>query len=294
MDLLNLTIAIPVLNEEKNLPGCLDSIGKDFALKIVIIDSGSSDKTVEIAKEYRAEIINFKWNGKFPKKRNWFLRNRKIDTKWILFLDADEYLTADFKKELRGILAKDDKVGYWLSYSVFFMGAKLRGGYPLKKLALFCPEAGEYEYINEENWSELDMEVHEHPVLNGKIGQIKSKIDHMDFNDISRFNKKHFEYACWEAKRFINSLNDENIRSKWTWKQKIKYKLMGCILIGPAFFVGSYFFWGGFRDGVNGLAYAIFKMSYFNLVYCKIRELKVRNTRLALLGNTKIERLEIY
>ena len=98
---LDLTIAIPAKNEETNLAACLDAIGKDFAEKIVIIDSGSTDKTKLIAAQYDVQVIDFNWNGKFPKKRNWYLRNYTPTTKWILFLDADEYLTPDFKNEVR-------------------------------------------------------------------------------------------------------------------------------------------------------------------------------------------------
>ena len=136
--MLDLTIAIPVRNEEKNLPGCLDAIGKDLAQKIVIIDSGSTDRTIEIARQYDVEVVNFVWDGKFPKKRNWFLRNHTPSTKWVLFLDADEFLTADFKWEIREKLSlDDDRAGYWLRYSIYFMGHKLKGGYPLKKVSAF-------------------------------------------------------------------------------------------------------------------------------------------------------------
>ena len=98
---LDITIAIPVKNEEKNLGGCLDAIGDDFARSIVLIDSQSTDGTLEIARAYGIDVVDFKWDGKFPKKRNWFLRNHSIQTEWIMFLDADEYLTAEFKNELR-------------------------------------------------------------------------------------------------------------------------------------------------------------------------------------------------
>lgn len=64
----DLTIVIPVKNEEKNLKGCLDAIGKDFARHIVLVDSASSDTTLAIATDYNLEIINFQWNGQFPKK----------------------------------------------------------------------------------------------------------------------------------------------------------------------------------------------------------------------------------
>ena len=273
---LDLTIAIPARNEEKNILNCLHAIGKDFAQHICIIDSDSTDKTCAIAKEFGAEIINFTWNGQFPKKRNWFLRYHTPKTKWILFIDADEYLTMSFKEALGEALSKDDKVGYWLNYTIYFMGKKLKGGYPLKKLALFRVGAGEYEEIDEQQWSKFDMEIHEHPILKGEIGFIKRKIDHQDFKGITHYMSKHSEYATWEAKRFIASCNHKG-KANWTWKQHIKYRLMQTVWLGPVFFVGSYFIMGGIRDGGRGLAFAILKMSYFNQVYCKILEQKNRN-----------------
>jgi hypothetical protein len=197
------------------------------------------------------------------------LRNHLPTTKWILFLDADEYLTAHFKSELRDRLPSENKVGYWLNYTIYFMGRKLKGGYPLKKLALFQVGSGEYEQINEDNWSKLDMEIHEHPILNGEIGIIKEKIDHRDFRDVTHYIGKHNEYAAWEAKRFLStSANKE----QWTWKQRLKYRLMSTVWIGPAFFLGSFILLGGFRDGTRGLAFAMLKLSYFNQIYCIVRE----------------------
>ncbi|WP_017733612.1 glycosyltransferase family 2 protein [Nafulsella turpanensis] len=274
--LLDLTIAIPVRNEEKNLSGCLASIGRDLAQHVIVIDSDSTDRTPEIAMNFGVELVNFTWNGKFPKKRNWFLRNHKPDTEWVLFLDADEYLTEPFKEELRKVLNRknDDKVGYWLNYSVYFLGKKLNGGYPLRKLALFKVGAGEYEQVDEEHWSRLDMEVHEHPVLLGKEGFIRSKIDHQDFRGISHFVHKHMEYANWEARRFLNGMSNPGYSSNLTRKQRLKYYLMRSPMIGVVFFMGSFFLYGGFRDGVKGFAHAVLRMSYFMQVYCRIQEIK--------------------
>lgn len=277
--LLDLSIIIPVKNEEKNLPGCIMAIGSDLAKTIVVIDSGSTDSTREIALNLKAQVIDFKWNGKFPKKRNWLLKNHPPKTKWVLFLDADEYLTEEFKTELRAKLnQEDDKVGYWLHYTIFFLGKKLKGGYPLRKLALFKVGAGEYEQIDEKQWSNLDMEVHEHPILKGEVGEIKSKIDHHDYRGVSHYIAKHNEYASWEAARFSQFMNQSDLRTSWTWKQRLKYKLLKSLLIGPAYFFGSYFILGGFKDGARGFAFAILKMSYFTQVYCKIKEIKRAQT----------------
>jgi glycosyltransferase involved in cell wall biosynthesis len=271
-DLLDLTIAIPVKNEQANLQRCLEAIGKDLAKRVIIIDSGSTDRTVDIAESYGAEVINFVWNGRFPKKRNWFLRNHQIPTKWVLFIDADEYLTSAFKAELRAVIPTSEKVGYWLNYTVYFLGKELKGGYPLKKLALFQVGKGEYEMIDEEHWSNLDMEVHEHPIIDGAVGSITSKIDHRDFKGTSNFVIKHNEYASWEAARFLKAMQKPDASANWTLKQKLKYRLMKSVFIIPIFFIGTYFLYKGFRDGARGFAHAILRMSYYTQIYCKIRE----------------------
>lgn len=278
MEALDLTIVIPVRNEETNLPNCLAAIGRDLARRVVVVDSGSTDQTCQIARTWGAEVVDFHWNGLFPKKRNWYLRNHRPDTRWVMFLDADEYLTPAFTTELRQALSRTDKAGYWLSYTVYFMGKRLKGGYPLRKLALFRVGAGEYERIDEDQWSRLDMEVHEHPVLDGEVGILYSKIDHQDFRGVSHYVTKHNEYASWEAERFMKATAEGQVHGTWTWKQRLKYRLMRSPLIGPAYFFGSFFLMGGFRDGARGLAFAILKMAYFTQVFCKIQEKSRRQT----------------
>jgi glycosyltransferase involved in cell wall biosynthesis len=270
---LDLTIVIPARNEEKNLANCLRAVGADFAAKIVVIDSQSTDRTREIAADFGAEVIEFNWNGHFPKKRNWYLRAHPPQTKWVMFLDADEYLTGKFKSELTNVLSqKNDIVGYWLNYTVYFLGKELKGGYPLRKLALFQVGKGEYEKIDEDQWSHLDMEIHEHPILNGKIGFIESKIDHQDFRGITHYVDKHNAYASWEAERFMKLYSETSMMTQFTWKQRIKYRLIKTPLVGPAFFFGSFILLGGFRDGTRGFTFAILKTAYFIQVYCKIKE----------------------
>lgn len=269
---LDLTIVLPVKNEERNLPGCLEAIGEDLAAAIVVIDSGSTDRTREIALQYGATVIQFDWDGKFPKKRNWYLRNHPPATRWVMFLDADEYLLPGFRNELNRVLPATDAAGFWLRYTIYFLGKPLKGGYPLRKLALFRVGAGEYERIDEDAWSHLDMEIHEHPILQGRIEEIREPIDHRDFRGVSHWVTKHNEYSSWEARRYQKLMEDPGARARWTFFQRIKYALMNTPLIGPAFFLGSFLLMGGFRDGSRGFAWALLKAGYFNQVYCKIRE----------------------
>lgn len=273
--MLDLTIAIPVKNEAKNLAKCLSAIGDDLAKEVVVIDSGSTDGTQGIAEDHGVPVIDFRWNGKFPKKRNWFLRDHTPITEWVLFLDADEILTDSFKEELEVTLPNSPKSGYWLNYSIYFLGKPLKGGYPLKKLALFRVGAGEYERIDEEAWSQLDMEIHEHPVIKGEVGQIRSRIDHQDLRGVEAWARKHVEYASWEAKRYLQRINNPEVRKQWTLAQWVKYRLMDTPLIGHAFFLGCYILLGGFRDGYRGLAWAQLKAGYFTQVYARIQEEKL-------------------
>ncbi len=279
MQPLDLTIVIPAKNEERNLAACLQAIGPDFARRIVVVDSGSADQTCQIARAGGADVINFEWNGHFPKKRNWYLRHHKPDTTWVLFLDADEFLTPQWKAEIRRVLPGSDKAGYWLAYSIYFLGKRLRRGYPLDKLALFRVGAGEYERIDEQRWSNFDMEIHEHPILDGAVGTIKSRIDHRDFRGVSYYVEKHNEYSSWEAHRYVQSKSDPDFAAKMTGKQKIKYKILESPFSGLIYFMGAYFAMGGLFDGTRGLTFALLKMNYFTQIYCKIRELESARKR---------------
>ena len=127
MDKLPITVIVPVRNEEKNLPNMLPLL-VDFD-EVIVVDSHSTDKTPEIVRSLGYNLVEFEWNGHFPKKRNWTLRNVPIRNEWVFFVDADEYITSSFVNELRQVF-KDtkDTVGYWINYNNFFMGKKLQHG----------------------------------------------------------------------------------------------------------------------------------------------------------------------
>ena len=179
---LPVTVVIAVKNEERNLPLCLERLSR-FS-KIDVIDSGSTDQTQTIAAKFGCEFIPFKWDGHYPKKRNWYLLNHHVDTPWVFFLDADEYVTEAFVNELERAIANTQHSGFRVNYSNYFLGQELKHGVPQLKLPLFKVSAGLYERIDEDAWSSLDMEVHEHPVLQGSIGELKSKIDHNDLKGL--------------------------------------------------------------------------------------------------------------
>lgn len=273
----NLTIAIPTYNEEKHIRECIDAIGKDFADKIFVIDSFSTDQTTSIAERLGARIIQFKWNGRYPKKRNWFLANYAHEIDWILFLDADEILSKSFKSEIKQTLLKTKNKGFYINYSIYFLGKKLRGGVKMKKLALFKANCGNYERIEENSWSNLDMEVHEHPIINGKIGSIISEINHKDYNGITRYIDKHNQYSSWETYRYLKIKKEDISLNKFNNRQKLKYLILESPLSGLIYFFIQYILFGGWKDGLVGLYFALLKSSYFIQISCKIYEQKILN-----------------
>ena len=290
---LPVTVVIAVKNEERNLPLCLERLSR-FS-KIVVIDSGSTDQTRAIAEKFGCEFIPFKWDGHYPKKRNWYLLNHHVDTPWVFFLDADEYVTDEFVNELERAIVKTQHAGFWVNYSNYFLGQELKHGVPQLKLPLFKVGAGLYERINEDAWSSLDMEVHEHPVLQGSVGELKSKIDHNDFKGLHSYIAKHNEYSSWEARRYMKLRNagatmgasttvtavtetgtTPNVLADsehFTATQRRKYNNLTRWWLAPAYFLYAFVYKLGFLDGRAGYAFARMKAIYFWQIRLKIAEL---------------------
>lgn len=265
-----ITVVIPSKNEEKNLPSCLERLSR--FREVIVVDSASSDRTVEIAKAHGASVINFTWDGQYPKKRNWLLLNYRFKTDWVLFLDADEFINEAFCDTAIRAVAKSQHHGYWLNYTNYFMGRALKHGLPQRKLALFRIGSGLYERIEEKSWSKLDMEIHEHPIIEGSVGEIKAPIDHRDFRGIEKFIERHRDYAIWEAKRFL-SVSAETANSlPLTARQKFKYANCNKWWYPWFYFFYTYGARGGFLDGSAGFYYAFYKAWYFCSIRLLIKE----------------------
>ena len=270
---LPVTIVVPIKNEERNLVDCLERLRR-FA-KVVVIDSGSTDASKGITLRASADWVEFSWNGRFPKKRNWYLRNNQIETPWVFFLDADEYVDDAFCDELERVLPTTTHSGFWINYDNWFLGRRLRHGDANRKLALFRVGAGEYERIDEDRWSHLDMEVHEHPVLTGTIGEINARLDHRDYRRFEHWLRKHNDYSTWEAHRIaLLRATGKFGSAELTKRQRQKYGSIGKPWLPIAYFLQMYLVKGGFRDGYPGFAYAVAKAFYFWDIGVKLCELE--------------------
>lgn len=270
MNKIPITVIVSVKNEALNLPSCLDKL-KQFD-QLIVVDSGSTDDTTTIAANMGAEVLQFQWNGKFPKKRNWALQNANLRHEWILFLDADEFVTDAFVKEVALKTQDPDYNGFTIQFENYFMGRKLKHGYGFQKSALFKKSKGAYEKIEEDLWSHLDMEVHEHPIIEGKVGVIKAKVAHKDFKNLEHYIAKHNAYSSWEAQRYLQLKESKN--EHLSLNQKIKYGLLNTGFLPAVYFVGAYFFKLGFLDGKEGFYLARFKSHYFFQIQTKVNSIK--------------------
>lgn len=268
VDLADLTIVIPVKNEAPHLGECLERIG-NFA-QVLVVDSGSQDATLKIAEKMGAPFVHFNWNGHFPKKKNWVLQEGLVTTPWILFLDADEYLTEGFKSEVKQELKDTPHNAFWLNYDNFFLGRRIRHGIPFRKRFLLRNGKGMFQRVEDKKWTHLDMEVHEQLEVEGTVGIIRSPIIHQNYKGLSHFLAKHNDYSTWEARRYLSGAEVGNP----SLRQRFKRALLDSYFLGPCYFFVNYFVRLGLLDGMAGFIYSLLKGVYFLEVKLKINEFR--------------------
>lgn len=198
------------------------------------------------------------------------MQNHHFQTDWVLFLDADEEVTPEFVSAAANAIRNSECTGFWIRYHNFFLGKELRFGVPQRKLALFRIGKGAYERVEEDNWSDLDMEVHEHPIVSGVLGEIRAPILHHSFKTVHDFVARHNAYSDWEARRYL-SLRDAS-RTNLTARQRWKYSFLQSGWFPFVYFFFTYFVRAGILDGRAGFYYAVLKFAYFFQVALKIRE----------------------
>lgn len=273
----DVTAIVITKNEEQNIVDCLDSI-KDFAKRILVIDSGSEDRTQEIAKEMGAEVYFHEFET-HAKQRNWAIDNLNIDTKWILRIDADERFTEESCKELESLLEehKDDDVnGISMSADLYFMGKFLKHGAKTRKrkIMLFKTGIGRIE----------DRRMDEHTVLSHGVSiHAKEKFIHYDFKDLDTYVRKLNWYASKEMQDYFEYLNsNEQLGDKTLAKVRKKkfgfYYKLPSFLRCWIFFLFMYVIKGNFLNGVEGYIYTyLYTFYYRTLVDAKILEQKMTN-----------------
>ncbi len=239
---MKLSTVILAKNEEKQLGRAIETV--EFSSEVIVIDDFSIDKTTEIAKEMGAIVYQRALNGDFSAQRNFGLKKSRGD--WILFLDADEFLSKELQEEIREIINNATKYGaFYIKRRDHMWGSELKYG-ELRKLR----NKGLIRLIkkNSGKWS---APVHETFLTFSTIGQLDSHINHFPHQSVRDF---------LEEINFYSSL-----RAKELFQLGIKPSLLAIVIFPTGKFLLNYFLRLGFLDGPAGFLYA-FMMSFHSFL----------------------------
>ena len=263
----DITVIILTKNEEKNIERCIRS-AKLIAKRIIVVDSGSTDHTVALAKENGSDVYYHAWMG-HAAQFNWALDECDIKTRWVFRLDADERISQELAEEIKKTLESPEAEhtdGYAMRWYIYFMNKKLRFGGTHKPyfLRLFRYGKGRVE----------NKLMDEHIVVDGSVGNLSGSLIHYDYKGINAWLYKHIWYSDLEI-QMVQSDADEmcgNMRQRK--KRSIYYKL-------PLFWRARFYFWyryylqGGFLDGTEGRIFCYLQAYWYRfLIDAKLYEQK--------------------
>lgn len=279
----DITAIILTKNEEVNIKRCIESI-IGLADRIVVVDSGSTDKTLEIAEAMGAEIFRHEPFEHYAKQFNWALDNVNIETKWVYRIDADEVVTPELKKEIIEACKEhynDDVNGLVMKFKIFFMGRFLKHGgiYPFYNLTIFKYGLGRYE----------DRAMGEHIVLaEGRTVDLVNDCLHYDFKSLSAWVDKHNWYATREVADYLATLSDKQVdASLYHEAEKTKKLRDGLYYKLPKFWRAKFYYWYryyiklGFLDGQAGRVHAFLQAYWYRyLIDAKIMEWEINKEKI--------------
>jgi glycosyltransferase involved in cell wall biosynthesis len=276
---LPVSVIVPVRNEARNLPRCLAAL-KDFA-EVIVVDSQSTDPSVEIARAFGVQVAQFHYKGGWPKKRQWAMDTLPLTQDWILLLDADEVLTPELGEEIRRAIKNPEVNGYYVALRMYFLGHVLRhGDASFWKLSLFRRGKGRYECrLKDQDASMADMEVHEHVCVEGKTDRLKHPLVHHNIESLARYIQKHDEYSNWEARVLSQTDTETGMQPAFygtqaqrrRWLKRKSFAIPGSPVL---LFLYRYVLRLGFLDGVPGLIYCGFQAVQMFHTKAKIYELR--------------------
>jgi len=271
-----ITVLVITKNEEESLARCLESVSA-FA-EVIVIDSQSTDRTSEIAKTHNAKVVEFLWDGAYPKKRQWCIDTLDISHDWILWLDADEALTTEFIRDVEQLANNNQSFcGYFVSSGYIFDGHNLNYGLKNNKLALYNKSMVAFPLVDDLDIEGMgEIEGHYQPVKldeykNKQIGQINSPILHYAYEDKSAWRARHERYAKWESQMIIR---DVYPKDPVFWREWLKKMTRKSCVRAYLMFLYSYIFKLGFLDGKAGMSFALSRKSYYDVVLRNLRILK--------------------
>lgn len=271
--MVDATAIIMTKNEEMNIVDCLKSM-QGFAKRCVVIDCGSTDSTIELAKQYGADVYFHEFEY-YARQFNWGIDNCDIDTEWIIRLDADERFPEKLNHEIESIILeyKDRPMnGITIEADLFFLGRCMKHGIRNKrKMMMFKKKYGRIE----------DRRRDAHSVISeGFSVSTKNRFIHYDFKNINDYIKKYNWYATREMQDYIDFVKSQSASINTDAEiMKQRKKKFGMYYKAPKFvrawlwFLFNYIFRGGFLDGKEGLVFCFLECYWYRFaVDAKIYE----------------------
>lgn len=272
---LPITVIILTKNESKAIVDCISSV--NFCNQILVVDSASIDNTRDLAKQNGATIIDFAWNGSYPKKKQWSLELSEIENNWVLFLDADERISHQLVSELIGLFEShriSDFHAYEISIDYIFLNKLLRYGHKVKKIFLVDKRFARFPEIADLHITNMwEVEGHYQPMIDGRVGKCESHIIHNDPDPLFDYFSRHNRYSDWEAELRMNPIMKESVRKLRTKQGALFDYVPGKPFL---FFIYSYILKSGWRDGLVGFNYALSLSFYYWQISAKVLEKKYR------------------
>lgn len=272
---LPISFVVPTRNEERNIEATLESM-RGCAGELVVLDSFSGDRTVDLAKALGAVVVQRRFDN-FAAQKNWVLDSFAFRHEWVFFVDADERLTPELTAELCELFAEHSTPGvdgYYVGRMNYFMGRWIRHGgwYPNWNLRLFKRRLGRYE----------ERIVHEHLILRGSVGHLRNPLKHDDYKGLERYFDRHNVYSSMEAVEVLKLLRkgpDRQIAATLTGSgperhrmlKLAAYRYLPCRSLFKFFWM--YIIQRGFMDGRAGFRYCVLQTFYEYQISLKLIEL---------------------
>lgn len=272
------SVIVMTKDEELNIAKCLRSV--DAFDEVVVVDSASQDRTCAIAASMGAHVLPFRWNGEYPKKKQWCLENVTFKHDWVLYVDADEEVPAQLTEEIRALMQRGpSRDGYFVGYDYVFLGRVLRHGHRVFKLALFDRHRGRFLPRDDLDMANrFEVEGHYQPRIDGRVGALRCRMIHNDEETLYHFFDRHNRYSDWEALLRTRGTLLGHGESELGGRRAAKRLFAAAPFKGLIAFLHSFVLRGGFRDGAAGFHFALARAFYYWQIAIKGRELLARRS----------------